>query len=283
MRQVGERFGLGAPVAEPVPVAGGLSNELWRVATATGVYAVKRMIVNAGRPDFRDNVEASYAIERRAWAAGVPMPEPVPDPETGTALAEVDGSLYRVHRWVEGTPAAGSGDEAAALLRAIHAAGHPRVEPAPVRAWAGGNGAGGNGAAGTWGLGRLGGITGGGPARLVVVDSHRDLDRKNMLRTVDGVLMALDWDAAGPVAAVYEAAALAFDWSDGDPEVFAATARAYGDVPAEPWIFAGLVAGEGGWLDYNLAHGRADEVERSVATLRRLLAGWEELLAALSR
>ena len=40
---------------------GGLSNDLWRVDTTTGRYAVKVMRTNAGAPDFRSNVEAAYA------------------------------------------------------------------------------------------------------------------------------------------------------------------------------------------------------------------------------
>ncbi|RSM47515.1 hypothetical protein DMB66_48095 [Actinoplanes sp. ATCC 53533] len=36
IERVARRFGLGRPAAEPVRVSGGLSNELWRVATDTG-------------------------------------------------------------------------------------------------------------------------------------------------------------------------------------------------------------------------------------------------------
>src|SRR3954471_22381158 len=97
-------FGLGRLADEPQPVAGGLSNDLWRVATDRGAYAVKRMVTNAGRPGFAAAVEGAYAVERRAWAAGVAMPEPVPDPATGRALAPVGGSLVRVHHWVEAGP-----------------------------------------------------------------------------------------------------------------------------------------------------------------------------------
>src|SRR5690349_6153714 len=107
---------------------GGLSNELWRVPTAAGVFAVKRMVVNADRPDFVANVEAAFAVERRAFAAGVPMPEPVPEPSGGRALASVGGSWYRVHRWVEGRAGVGSATDAVRLAAAIHAVGRPRWE-----------------------------------------------------------------------------------------------------------------------------------------------------------
>ncbi|GIM96810.1 aminoglycoside phosphotransferase family protein [Paractinoplanes toevensis] len=274
--EVAGHFELGRLTAAPVRVAGGLSNELWRVTTDNGDYAVKRMVVNADRPEFVTNVEAAFAVEQRAWRAGVPMPQPVT--LAGRALAAVSGSLFRVHRWVDGTPGAGSPTQAAELLTSIHAAGAPRWEPTPILDWppdldgssdqASADPAAG-GPADRWdadpavnGLPDLADLAWrvrAGPTRMLVVDSHRDLDRKNTLLTADGVLMALDWDAAGPIGAVHEAASVALDWSDGDPAVFAEAIRAYGGepIPAEPWIFASWVAAQGGWLDYNATH-RAD-------------------------
>jgi hypothetical protein len=52
---------------------------------------------------------------------------------------------------------------------------------------------------------------------VLVVDSHRDLDRKNTIRALDGRLLALDWDAAGPAGAVQEAVTVALDWAWGEP------------------------------------------------------------------
>jgi len=131
------RFELGPPVAGPWRVGGGLSNELWRVRTASGLYAVKRMVVNAGRPEFVGNVEAAFEVERRAFAAGVPMPEPIPEPSSGRAFAAVGGSLYRVHRWVDGRAGVGSAADAVRLAAAIHAVGRPRWEPPPGPPWRG--------------------------------------------------------------------------------------------------------------------------------------------------
>ena len=281
--RVARRFGLGRPVAEPVVVAGGLSNELWRLATDDGVFAVKRMIVNADRPEFVGNVEASFAVERRAWAAGVVMPEPVAEPSTGRALVHVDGGLFRVHRWVEGEPGVGSATQAARLLACIHAAGEPRREPAPAADWK----------ADGWGseLAGLAARMASAPATVLVVDSHRDLDRKNTLATAAGVLAALDWDAAGPMSAVHEAVGLALDWAGNDDSEFAAALRTYGDlsgitVPAEPWVFAGWVEAQGGWLDYNATHrfdtplGQA-EVAATSTRLHWLATNLEALLAAI--
>jgi hypothetical protein len=57
-------------------------------------------------------------------------------------------------------------------------------------------------------------------------------------------------------------------------------------IPAQPWVFAGWVAGHGGWLDYNATHrhdtavGEA-EVRATLESLHRLAARMDALLAAL--
>jgi len=283
IERVAAGFGLGRVLREPVRVPGGLSNELWRLDTDNGAFAVKRMVVNADRPTLVENVEAAFQIERRAWTAGVPMPEPVVEPSSGRALARLDDGLFRVHRWVDGRPGAGSPVEAAGLLARIHAAGEARWAPAPSGSWT----------ADRWGaeLVRLTRRVGSGPDRVLVVESHGDLDRKNTLRLVDGTLMALDWDAAGPVGLLHEAVGVALDWSDAQPSTFAACIGAYVRhsgvvVPAQPWVFAGWVAGQGGWLDYNATHrhdtrrGRA-EVRTTLGRLHRLAARMDALLAAV--
>ena len=276
--EVARRFALGDPVALPVAVPGGLSNELWRLTTGEGDFAVKRMVVNADRPDFVADVEGSFAIEQRAWRAGVPMPQPISDRATGRALARVDGDLFRVHRWVEARPGRPLPREAAALLASIHAAGSPRVARSPDTTWSPREAE----------LRELCERVGSGPAELTIVDSHRDLDPKNTIRA--GVLLAVDWDAAGPTSAVHEAVGVALDWTT-TAEEFAGTVRAYAarggvDVPAEPWIFAGWVAAQGGWLDYNERHraetplGRA-EAATTRGRLHTLAAGIDGLLSAL--
>jgi Phosphotransferase enzyme family len=266
LASVAARFALGRPVRPPVPVTGGLSNQLWRLDTDRGTYAIKRMVVNADRPGFVPNVEAAYQVERHAWAAGVPMPEPVP--AGGRALAPIEGSLFRVHRWVGARPGAGSATEAAALLAAVHAAGRPRWQHPPEPPWRGD----------AWGddIARLARRVAAAPDRILVVDSHRDLDRKNTLRRDhDGALIALDWDAAGPAGAAHEAMAVALDWSGADP---AAAVRAYTRlsgvaVPDVDWVYGGWVAAQGGWLDYQATQptGHA-EVTAALDRLRRLAA-----------
>ena len=305
LEQVVERFGLGALTAEPVKVAGGLSNEMWRVATAVGEFAVKRMVVNAGLPQFVGNVEGAFLVERRAWVAGVAMPEPIADPGTGRALVRVDGELFRMHRWVDGQAAAGPAAQGAELLASIHSAGEPRWEAASGSRGADsgcdgpgcdGSGWDGSGRDGSgwdssgwdgsrWGgaLARLGERVSRGPNRMLMVDSHRDLDRKNALVREDGQVLALDWDAAGPIGAVHEVVALALDWSDRygheSEGMFVEAITAYRRrtglvVPAEPWVFGGWVAAAGGWLDYNADHRAGDQLGQAeiAATRERMLA-----------
>jgi hypothetical protein len=284
--EVAARFGLGRPVREPARVPGGLSNELWRLDTEQGAFAVKRMVANAARPGFAANVEAAFEVERRAFTAGVPMPEPIPDPATGRALVRIDGDLVRVHRWTDGRPGDGTPAEAAELLAAIHAAGARRwaaaAPPATVRP------------AERWGsdvAGLARRVEGGGPARALVVDSHGDLDRKNTLRGTGGRLLAVDWDAAGPVAAVHEAVGVALDWSDAGPGAFAEAVGAYRRssgvaVPPEPWVFAGWVAAQLGWLGFNADERSgtelgASEVTATLARVGTVAATLDALLGAL--
>jgi hypothetical protein len=259
-------FGLGAPLAEPVRVLGGLSNDLWRVVTADGTFAVKRMVANAERVEFAGDVEASFAVELHAWRAGVPIPEPIV--YAGRALAAVAGSWWRVHRWVESIPGTVAAVDAARLLASIHAVGRPRWAQAPESGWDGSR----------WGddVAGLARRVAAPPERMLLVDSHRDLDRKNVVLGADGRVLAVDWDAAGPVGAVPEVVAVALDWSDGDPRVFADCVRAYGglDVPGEPWVFGYWVAAQGGWLDYT----GGDE---PLDALRRLAGRLDEFVAAL--
>ncbi|MBL7261396.1 aminoglycoside phosphotransferase family protein [Paractinoplanes lichenicola] len=256
-----ERFDLGRLEADPLKVPGGLSNDLWRVRTTQGDFAIKRMVVNAHHPQFVPNVEAAFRVEQQAWTKGVPMPEPVT--KNGRALAGVGADLYRVHRWVDGLPGQATVREAADLLSTIHAAGRPRYEATPATVWDGRR----------WGpkLNRLAQRVAQAPPQTLVVDSHRDLDRKNTLRDGGGRLLALDWDAAGPISAIHEAVALALDW-DTWP-----TTCAGQPIPAEPWIFGGWVAAQGGWLDYQADHDQG-EAAAARAKLEQLADRLDDLL-----
>jgi hypothetical protein len=171
-----EHFRLGRRLAPAARVPGGLSNEMWRVVTESGSYAVKRMVASVDRPNFVANIEASFEIERRAYAGGVPMPRPVVEPVSGGALARIGTSLVRVHEWADSTPGDVSVLEVMGLLGRIHAVGGTRLDERRSGVWE----------SQRWGqditvLAEL--VTAGAPARLLAVDSHRDLDRKNVLRS----------------------------------------------------------------------------------------------------
>jgi len=301
--RVAQTFGLGSPRSAE-PVAGGLSNEVWKLTTGRGSFAVKLMRTNSSNADFRGNVEAAYAVEAAAFARGVPCPEPVPA-SPGWCLAEVEGELARVHRWCDGhVPRAGEWSTGAGrLLARIHSAGATFEqalgdEPWDEDGWASLA----DHAAMPEALGerlRLAAphlaaleATTAAPGRPTDhVLSHGDLDPKNTL-VVGGRLMALDWDAAGPQPVSREAVAVALDWStdvEGFRGVLAAYAGVTGrQVESEPWVFGGWVAALGGWLVHN-ATARIDTAlgrEQVASTCDRLLtlrSSLEQYRAALDR
>lgn len=262
-------FALGT-VVDVAEVTGGLSNDMWHLWTDRGQYAIKAMVVNAGRPDFVTSLEGAFAVERRAWAAGVPMPEPIAVPRTGRCLLEVDSRLVRAHSWVEARapdPAVHR-VQVGTLLARVHAASQTNDlalddEPWTVSQWRGLAGQAQAAPAvarqihdGAQVLAALEALTCDGPGAAPTVNSHRDLDPKNVLAAPSG-LLAVDWDAAGPVAAAREAVQVALDWST-EPAGFADVIAAYRDssphaVPAEPWVFGGWVSACAGWLAYNAA------------------------------
>ena len=104
------------------------------------------------------------------------------------------------------------------------------------------------------------------------------------------MLIALDWDAAAPVAAVHEAVGVALDWSDAEPSLFAESIEAYVRTrrrrPGAAVGVAGWVAAQGGWLDFNATH-RTDstlhstEVQTTLARLHQVATRLDALLAAL--
>jgi aminoglycoside phosphotransferase (APT) family kinase protein len=80
---------LGTPTGPRVRVPGGFAHRLYRLDTDQGSFAVKELNVLDPRASY--HVEDVFRLERAAFAAGIPMPEPV------AASRET-----LVHRWVEG-------------------------------------------------------------------------------------------------------------------------------------------------------------------------------------
>lgn len=80
---------LGVPIGPMVRVHGGFANRLYRLDTDQGSFAVKELNLADRRSAYR--VEDVFRFEQAAFAAGIPMPEPI---------SASDQML--VHRWVEG-------------------------------------------------------------------------------------------------------------------------------------------------------------------------------------
>ncbi len=295
-------FELGTIVARPVTIAGGLSNRLSRVTTDRGEFAVKRMVANAGSAAFKSNVEASFAVERLAQAAGIAMPAPITVAGTSEALGRVaDGDeecWVRVHRWVSAAKfdedSIEPGDIASlgAILATLHGLPVPGSElvsdlrdPLMARDWR--TALNGGGASGSASLSLIDAIDimegvvhrGHEAPPSTRVLSHRDLDAKNLLRGGRGELIVIDWDAAGPVDAQGDAVGVAMDWSgvrngklskpafDG---VLDAYALAGGRLdPIKPEHFAGWSEGVLDWLWFNL------ERSASTGTSDSLMGGRE--------
>lgn len=272
-------FGLGLAVTRGLRVAGYYHNEVWRIDTLTGAYAVKRL-----PPDAAPAVE----VELAALRAGIPMPEPVPSPAAGAYVVPCGDGAVRVHRWLDGkapaledlTPELSAA--MGALVADVHAAGRgaapreaPPADPAGPCA-----------TAAETGLAALEAATARPAGTGTLTMSHGDLHPKNALLRFDGSLAVIDWDTAGPYVAEQEAAGMALDWAarlDGsvDTERFDAAVAGYrkggGALPAEPWVFGGWVRG---YLAFLGGAGR-DEPTGTLARLRWVDAHLDALTARL--
>ena len=123
---------LGAPIGPMIRVHGGFANRMYRLDTDQGSFAVKELNLVDRRWTYR--VEDVYKFERAAFAAGIPMPEPI------------SASHHTlVHRWVEGekvpeaTVSAAYAFEIGEILARIHALDvewtHMSIEDPTPRDW----------------------------------------------------------------------------------------------------------------------------------------------------
>jgi Ser/Thr protein kinase RdoA (MazF antagonist) len=276
---VAARFALGRTVGEPVRVHGGLLNRLWRIDTEGGSFAVKELNLDRGWALRHDDV---LRLEQAAFAAGVPMPQPVPDPTTGSALAVIRGASVIVHRWVDGAPmpplpvSCAIAHEVGVALARLHALHvdwpHVSIEdPMPTEAawrdladravasrqpWADAL------AAAVPALGEIGRRVdaAGHPEPLVL--THKDIGQKNLL-DVDGNPVIVDWETSGMLPLAYELGQTALGLARGEevdaiePAVFAAVLDGYVDgggtlpAPGEHW-FTGHLSGWTWFLRWNV-------------------------------
>jgi hypothetical protein len=142
-------LGLGTPLAPPAPLPGGSSAGAWRLVTDRGAWAVKTV---APPPDWeRHAMAVSGELEAAAFAAGVPMAEPVRPPGDALGLwaALPGGGRARACAWVDGgPPGAGAplpawAGRVLAAIEALDLPGDPAALAAGLGAYRDAGGAGG--------------------------------------------------------------------------------------------------------------------------------------------
>jgi aminoglycoside phosphotransferase (APT) family kinase protein len=307
-------FGLPGPATGWNPVGGAWSNRVFRLEAAGRRYAVKEMRNPWSDPHWEQWLAEAWVFERRAIAAGVAAPRPVPHP-AGGCLAWVSrrdralpAAAVRVHHWVAGNPP-GPGPVpmrtarwAGQVLATLHGLRiRPRdrsLFPVPstdtARRWPGlAEAAQRSGAA--WA--QL--LTAAAPAVSLIADlatsagyrpdqeviTHGDIDQKNLITTAQGPVLC-DWDLATPLVPRHELAdvALALGWWENfavSREVLRSYRQAGGDDtpigPADlgPSLMTGL-----DWAAFNVerAIGLRPATEAETTLARTLTPG---LLAAI--
>lgn len=125
-----EAFGLGAPTADPEPVASGLMGTVWHLATDTDRYAIK---VIWDPPD-EQSAALTDDFARTLIHRGVPAPQPLRC-VAGTVLAQVGGQTLRVSKWCELREVDHERQlaDVGRLLALMHA--DPVAAPGPVDPW----------------------------------------------------------------------------------------------------------------------------------------------------
>ena len=252
---------LGTPLRPMARVHGKSSNRIYRLDTDRGSFAVKELDLDREVTILCDDV---FRLERAAFAAGIPMPEPI------SASAEV-----LVHRWVDGDevpeePVSRSfAFEIGEILARIHALNvtwtdAPVEHPTP-RDWPELAGR----AAATeqpWANDLVGNVD----AFLAIADfvdtcerpgpvvlTHRDIHPWNLLARGDRPVV-LDWEISGPLDAASELGSTSLSLSKGtgfdhiDPTIFRSVLDGYvaagGTLPPSgPGWFAFMI---GGWLGF---------------------------------
>ena len=94
--QLATQFGCGPVTDLRGPVARGAQGEVWRLATASGTWALKVLYEEPSDGE----VQADAAYQDAVRIAGVPMPRVVRSVD-GQVLVHVDGYCVRAYEWIE--------------------------------------------------------------------------------------------------------------------------------------------------------------------------------------
>jgi len=312
---VAAAFRLAGPVTGWNPVGGAWSNRVFRLEADGRRYAVKEMRNPWADPHWQQWLTEAWAFERRAIAAGVAAPQPVPHPAGGGCLAWVsrrDPALgeaaVRVHHWVAGNPA-GPGPvpmrtarwagRALATLHGLRSRPRDRsLFPVPdtynARRWPELTEA-----AQRSGVAWAHLLTAAAPAVTLIAEltmsagyrpdqeviTHGDIDQKNLIVTARGPVLC-DWDLAVPLVPRRELADVAM--SLGSWENFAVSReilRCYrqaggDDTPIEPPDLGQSLMTGLDWTAFNVerAIGLRPATEAETIIARTLTPG---LLAAV--
>lgn len=304
-----DRFELGELVAPAAPVGQAWSNDVFRVETITGAYAVKLYPLKMSTSR-RSQLTSGMGFEQSVLQAGsVPVPQPVAAGEDW--LVELDIPLgprpARCHHWVSGAPAARplrpdlirAAGRHLGVLHAMHRPGGDTSQLPPLDAarWtAAVQAAFGHRLGWADQLAKLTPLVERLATDLDVLRqqrrpmrvSHSDYDPKNAVVDTSGQLVITDWDYAGPVLPDVEllVAATSFADTDDDLRTFVAAYRdAGGDAPGSDPLALTAEAADLDWLLRNVeacATG-ADPVDTSQQydTAADLIASFSMSLATL--
>ncbi len=272
-------FDLGTVLQSPVAVAEAWSNQVFRVVTSSGQYAVK---VFTGTP--RRALTTGRLVEAAAAATGrIPMPAPVAAADGGW-FVQIESphapQVMRCHRWVDGTPGSVAASSAAiardvgrslGVLHALRLDGGDSSQLPPVEMDRWHRAATDvTGAHIPWAH-QVNDLT---PlvehltervdhlrrARLPVRLSHDDLDPKNAVVRRDGRVAITDWDNAGPVLPDVELVVAATSFAGGGASADAELVRDFvfayrdagGDVSAiDPEVMV-VETGKIDWMLRNI-------------------------------
>ena len=267
---VARAFGLAAPARELTHVARGAMGVVYRLDTADGPYAVKRLEW-APSGDEASNIAFQFA----AADAGVSLARPLLA-TSGDAVTELDDGWWRAYEWVDGAQipfeAATPVEVAVAIARSVGRLHALKYAPGgAVHGWFGGvadetvehglataQAAGANVDSARRALPGLAAVS-----RLAVpfetITCHNDLERQNVLVSATGAPSFVDWDNAGLQYAACEFATALRNWGcDGDEvpqsETIAAMTRAYRDEggvfePTGLEVFAPFCSA---WVNYRV-------------------------------